>query len=365
MALKKKSSIKKTKPSFTERARKALLASSRVSRKALNAGLKVIPKHTANLSQQITSAIQVLQASPKNTSSERRIILLSDGTGETAALMTKAAMVQFSDQNVFFNRYKNVRNETQIEAILESACETLLPQPDLVIYTMVSPELRAFLASAALKRGIPTIDLLGPLLHGLGSYFGYKPNAIAGLLHNVGEGYFHRISAMEYTLQHDDGRDLTELDKADLIILGISRTSKTPLSMYLSHQGWKIANVPLIKGFEVPPEVYSVDQRRVIALTIDATELATIRRNRLERLGQDRGGDYADPEKVTEESEYANEIFSKHRRWPVFNVTGKALEEIAAEIIKLMASRRLTPPHTLENPYRPAIPTPTKTPVEP
>ena len=346
----KKTSIKKIVDDFKTR-----------SRKAIDSHLKSIPKHKALLSQQLNSAIQVLQASPKNVFArtggdvERRIILLSDGTGETAALMTKAAMVQFSDQNVFFNRYKNVRNETQIDAILESACETQIAQPDLVIYTMVSPELRAFLLSAAVKRGIPTIDLLGPLLHGLGSYFGYKPNAIAGLLHNVGESYFHRISAMEYTLQHDDGRDLTELDQADLIILGISRTSKTPLSMYLSHQGWKIANVPLIKGFEVPPEVYAVDQRRVIGLTIDATELATIRRNRLERLGQDKGGDYADPEKVIEETEYAGEIFSKHRRWPVFNVTGKALEEIAAEIIKLMASRRLTPPHTLENPYRPAI----------
>lgn len=276
--------------------------------------------------------------------SARRIIIVSDGTGETAAQMTKAAMVQFAGQEVFFTRYKNVRNEAQIEAI----CEDAAINKDLLVYTIVSPQLRAFLSTKARETQIPTVDLLGPILVGVASYFGYEPKSIAGLLHDVNEQYFQRIEAMEYTIQHDDGRDLTGLEKADVVILGISRTSKTPLSMYLSHQGWRVANIPLIKGFEVPQEVYEVDQKRVMGLTIDAQDLATIRRARLERLGQDKGGEYADPEKVNEEIEYANEIFRKNRRWPVFNVTGKALEETASEIIKLMASRRLTPPHTLE-----------------
>ena len=153
---------------------------------------------------------------------------------------------------------------------------------------------------------------------------------------------------MEYTIAHDDGRELKGLEKADVVILGISRTSKTPLSMYLSHQGWKVCNVPLIQGFDVPPEVLAIDQRRVVALTIDPEDLSKIRRARLERLGQDEGGEYADPEKVNQEIEYANEIFRRNRKWPVFNVTGKALEETASEIIKLMASRRLSPPHSLE-----------------
>jgi regulator of PEP synthase PpsR (kinase-PPPase family) len=278
-----------------------------------------------------------------------RIIILSDGTGETAAQMTKAAMVQFSEREVYFTRYKNVRNEAQIEAIIEDAAIN----KDLVVYTIVSPALRAFLITRARAAQIPCVDLLGPLLVGLGSYFGYEPKLIAGLLHDVNENYFKRIEAMEYTIQHDDGRDLTALDKADLVILGISRTSKTPLSMYLSHQGWRVANIPLIKGFEVPREVLEVDQRRVIGLTIDPEDLATIRRARLERLGQDKGGEYADPDKVNEEIEYANELFRKNRRWPVFNVTGKALEETASEIIKLMASRRLMPPHIEFNPPKP------------
>jgi regulator of PEP synthase PpsR (kinase-PPPase family) len=274
-----------------------------------------------------------------------RIILVSDGTGETAAQIIKAAMVQFGDQQVYFTRYKNVRNEPQMEAI----CEDAAINKDLVIYTIVSPQLREFLQRTAREKAIPTIDLLGPLLAGLGSYFGYQPMAIAGLLHDVNERYYQRIEAMEYTIAHDDGRDLTGLAKADVVILGISRTSKTPLSMYLSHQGWRVANIPLIKGFELPSELFEIDQRRVVGLTIDPSELSLIRRARLERLGQDRGGDYADPDKVNDEIEYANELFRKNRRWPVFNVTGKALEETASEIIKLMASRRLTPPHSLEN----------------
>lgn len=286
----------------------------------------------------------------------KRIIIVSDGTGETAAQMTKAAMVQFSKQNVFFTRYKNVRNESQIEAI----CDDASVEHDLLVYTIVSPQLRNFLVNKAREKTLPTVDLLGPILVGLASYFGYEPKSIAGLLHDVNESYFDRIAAMEYTIAHDDGRDLTGLEKADVVIMGISRTSKTPLSMYLSHQGWRVANIPMIQGFEVPKEVLAVDQRRVIGLTIDATNLAAIRRARLERLGQNQGGEYADPDKVNQEIEYANEIFRRNRRWPVFNVTGKALEETASEIIKLMASRRLTPPHSLENllPKAPPPPTP-------
>ncbi len=276
---------------------------------------------------------------------EHRIIFVSDGTGETAAQMTKAAMVQFANKDVYFTRYKNVRNEAQIEAI----CDDAGMNRDLLVYTIVSPALRAFLVNKAREKSIPCVDLLGPLLVGLASYFGYEPKSIAGLLHDVNESYFERIAAMEYTIAHDDGRDLTGLEKADLVIVGISRTSKTPLSMYLSHQGWRVANVPLIQGFEVPKEMLNIDQRRVIGLTIDAQDLATIRRARLERLGQNQGGEYADLEKVNLEIEYANEIFRRNRRWPIFNVTGKALEETASEIIKLMASRRLTPPHTLES----------------
>lgn len=269
----------------------------------------------------------------------KTILVLSDGTGETAAQMVKAAMAQFPDQDSEVIRHKRIREEGQISALLEEAQETKA----LIVYTMVSPTLRSSLFQQALKKGIPCVDLLGPLLSGLGNFFGLPPKEVAGLLHDVNENYFRRIEAMEYTISNDDGRDLSRLKEADLVLIGISRTSKTPLSMYLSHQGWKVVNIPIIKDFELPKELHEIDPKKVIALTIDPETLTTIRRNRLTRLGQNEGGDYADPSKVNEEIAYADELFKKNRKWPVFNVTGKALEETAAEILRLMASRRLTP----------------------
>ncbi|MBC7387078.1 MAG: kinase/pyrophosphorylase [Cryobacterium sp.] len=280
----------------------------------------------------------------------KKVYIVSDGTGETAAQMVKAAMVQFANQfsaekDIYISRHKNMRKKEQIEAICEEAAEAKA----LIVYTIVSPDIRTALAEQATARGVVCVDLIGPLLAGLAGHFGLEPKSIAGLLHNVNEAYFKRIDAMEYTIGHDDGRDLTRLGEADLVILGISRTSKTPLSMYLSQQGWKVVNIPIINGFQTPNEIFEIDQRKIVCLTIDPENLTTIRRNRLSRLGQHRGGEYADPDKVNEEISYASEIFRKNRKWAVFNVTGKALEETAAEIIRLMASRRLTPTVALEN----------------
>jgi len=276
---------------------------------------------------------------------KKRIVILSDGTGETAVQMTKAAMVQFEKEDYVISRFKNVRTPAQIEAIVEEAQHG----KDLLIYTIVTPSLRSYLLQQCHERMVPCVDLIGPLLAGLANYFGFEPKLVAGLLHDVNERYFKRIAAMEYSVSHDDGKDLTGLENADLVIMGISRTSKTPLSMYLSHHGWKVANIPLIRGFDVPEEIQKVDPRKVICLTIDPEELLTIRRNRLVRLGSDKGGDYADKDRVIAEIDYAADIFKRNRKWSVFNVTGKALEETAAEIMKLMASRRLTPPDILRN----------------
>jgi [pyruvate, water dikinase]-phosphate phosphotransferase / [pyruvate, water dikinase] kinase len=275
---------------------------------------------------------------------ERRIIIVSDATGETASQMITAALVQFGEQPVSIARYKNVRAESQIQSIVDDAHV----HRDLLIFTIVSPHLRAFLQECSREKGVPYVDILGPLLLGIANFLGLEPKMTAGLLHGINERYFQRIEAMEYTIAHDDGRDLQGLNDADLVIMGISRTSKTPLSMYLSHQGWKVANIPMIKGFEIPKEIFEIDQRKIVGLTIDPDELITIRRARLQRLGHERGGEYADPEKVQSEVDYAATIFRKNRRWPVFNVTGKALEETASEIIKLMSTRNLVPQKSLD-----------------
>lgn len=272
----------------------------------------------------------------ENVKKELRIIVLSDGTGETAAQITRAAMVQFSDKEIYFTRYKNIRTKAQIESIFEDAAI----HHDMVVYTIVSNELRDFITQKAVEKNVTCIDILGPLLNSMSAFFNLIPKATPGLFHQVNDKYFKRIEAMEYTIAHDDGKDLTNLEAADIILLGISRTSKTPLSMYLSHQGWKVCNIPIIKDFEIPPEVYAADQKKIVCLTISADALTTIRKARLERLGQEDGGEYASIDKVLDEIEYADQLFRKNKRWPVFNVTGKALEETASEIIKLMVARR-------------------------
>ncbi len=268
-----------------------------------------------------------------------RILVVSDGTGETASLMVKAAMAQFPSEKVVYTRYQNVRSESQVDMI----CEDAMRKKELMVFTIVSPQMRGYLLKKAKLLSIPILDLMGPVLGILERYFGHEPRFQAGLLHDVNETYFKRIEAMEFTIHHDDGKDLRGIEEADLVILGISRTSKTPLSMYLSHQGWKVCNIPIIKGFELPKEVFKVDQRRIICLTIDPEALATIRKARLQRLGQEQGGEYAELDRVLDEVEYANDIFKRNRRWSVFNVTGKALEETATEIIRLMSSRNLLP----------------------
>ena len=162
-----------------------------------------------------------------------------------------------------------------------------------------------------------------------------------GLLHQVNDEYYNRVAAMEFTLNHDDGRNVESLHLADVILVGVSRTSKTPLSVYLSHKGLKVVNIPIIEGTDLPKELYEVDQRKIFALTIDAPALEEIRKKRLDRLGAvEHTGNYANQKNVTKELEWANNIFSKNKRWPVFNVTDKALEETAAEILKLINMRK-------------------------
>lgn len=271
---------------------------------------------------------------------EVKIIIISDGTGETASLMTKAAVVQFSDREISYTRYKNIRTQVQIEAIFEDAAT----RHDLIVYTLVADSLRKVTQGLAQKYGIPAIDLLGPLINHMAAFFEAAPRSQPGLTHAVNENYFKRIAAMEYTIHHDDGKVMDGIHEADIVILGISRTSKTPLSMYLSMQGYKVLNIPLVRGIPIPPEVFTVDPNKIICLTIQADVLHTIRKARLERLGKDPRDhtteSYASMEHVVQDIEYATELFKQNRKWPVFDVSGKALEETAAEVIRIVTTRQ-------------------------
>lgn len=266
-----------------------------------------------------------------------KIIIISDGTGETATAISRAVMAQFKDREVYFTRYKNVRTTEQIDAIFNEAAI----HHDLVIHTIVSGKLREYIADIARTKHVRTLDLIGPALTAFSNFFNQEPMSEPGLLHAVNDEYYKRVEAMEFTLNHDDGRNLESLHLADVILVGVSRTSKTPLSVYLSQHGIKVVNIPMIKDQPLPETLFEVDQRKIFALTIDPESLSEIRKNRLQRLGANKHqGDYAEHNKIVEEIEWANNIFKENKRWPVFNVTDKALEETAADIMKLLNMRK-------------------------
>lgn len=271
-----------------------------------------------------------------NKNTQATIFILSDGTGETASTMIRAALVQYSDESINIVRCKNVRTEEQIDALIED----VHARKGIIVFTMVSPQMSRKVIETAAQKGIAAVDLMGPLLTSLDHYLGHTSSGhTAGLLRAVDEQYFKRIEAIEYTVKHDDGKTSTHLDQADIVLVGISRTSKTPLSIFLSHKGWKVANIPLVVNAPLPPELFKIDQRRIVGLTIDPEALTRIRKKRLEKFGQDPGGEYANMAHIHKEIEYASQIFKQNRRWPVFDVTDRALEETAAEIVRVVASR--------------------------
>ena len=264
------------------------------------------------------------------------IYIISDGTGETASTIVKAGLVQYHDKDISIVKCKNVRTETQIEALIEE----VRTKKGMIIFTVASRNLRRKISELCQTNNLIAVDLLGPLLSGFASYFGEGlQDAQAGALHNVDEKYFKRIEAIEYTVKHDDGKSTSALSQADIILVGISRTSKTPLSIFLSHKGWKVANIPLVLNQPLPKELFEVDQRKIVGLIIDHDSLYRIRRKRLEKFGQDPGSEYASREHIFKEIDYANSLFKQNRRWPVFNVTDRALEETASEIIRVVAQR--------------------------
>ncbi len=268
---------------------------------------------------------------------QKNLFIVSDGTGETAGSMTRAALIQFLSPQVKIVRYKNVRTTEKIEALIKEA----LFEKGLIIYTIAKNKIRDELIRKCKKHKIPFVDLLGPLLENLKRYLGteLKKDIQSGLLHNVDEKYFKRIEAIEYTVRHDDGNLPEGLKDSDLVLVGISRTSKTPLSIFLSHKGWKVANIPLVFNTPLPKELYAIDQKRIVGLIIDPDALYKIRTKRIQKFKKTPSNDYADLRYIQKEMDYALSIFSRNRKWPVFNVTDRALEETASEILSVISER--------------------------
>lgn len=260
--------------------------------------------------------------------------LVSDATGETVSSAARACLVQFENVHAVQHLWWLVRTQGQVERVVAG----IEANPGLVIYTIVDSGVRALLEEACRQMHVPCVPLLDPVMVALANLLGEQVSALPGRQHVLDAEYFDRIEAMQFTIAHDDGQNLAEIDNADVVLVGVSRTSKTPTCMYLANRGVRAANVPLVPGVPVPEQLLAAHRPLVVGLTKEPRSLSDIRRNRLRFLNQSEEGDYADVEKVREEVQAARRLFSKHG-WPVIDVTRKSIEEAAAAILQLIQRR--------------------------
>jgi len=263
------------------------------------------------------------------------IYVISDSTGETGAKVVQAALLQFRHEQVSLRIFSNLRDSDAIREVVDKAAG----EGALVVYTLVRAEQRNTIADRAAEYGVQAVDLMGPLMARIGLWLGEAPVAQPGLLHRMDEEYFRRIEAVEFSVKNDDGQLPRNMKHADIVIVGVSRTSKTPVSSYLAQKGHKVANYPLVPGVPAPRELDELDPRRVFGLTIAAAALLEVRQARLKTMGVARSSDYADPERVEEELDAAREVFRAHPGWTILDVTRKAIEETASEIAGHYAAR--------------------------
>lgn len=266
----------------------------------------------------------------KSKSKEFNIYIVSDGTGRTAEQALNAALIQFSEVNVNLIRRPKVRTEQKVTHIIREAKQT----GGFIVHTLVTDKLREVMIRGGRKHNVDTIDLMGGLLGQLSEEFDVSPAEKPGLFGQLNKAYFRRIETMEFAFHHDDGQRSNELKKAEIVLLGVSRTFKTPLSIYLAFKGWFVANVPIVVGQELPPIVNKLLSSNIFCLDTNARALTELRRARQSYLGG-AIGDYDDIEYVRMELMYARKIFSKQPGWAIINVTNKPIEEIASEILTL------------------------------
>ncbi|MCK5337813.1 MAG: kinase/pyrophosphorylase, partial [Bacteroidales bacterium] len=264
------------------------------------------------------------------------IYVISDGTGRTAQQAVKAALTQFKGSNPEIKRYGDILNIQQVMEVVSFA----KAEKAIIIHTLVTDKLREELVKLTRIHHVESIDLMGPLLHRLSDHLSANPSEEPGLYRVLSDSYFRKIETMQFAIKHDDGKRIYNIDKAEIIILGVSRTFKTPLSIYLAFRGWYVANVPIILDFPVPDEVLQIPSEKIYCLTTYPSRLTQLRRAREDRLKVSTGN-YADPVYVRKEINYANRIFNSHPDWQKINVTSKSIEEIAAEIITLLPKKMI------------------------
>jgi len=267
--------------------------------------------------------------------------LVSDATGETVNSVVRACVVQFETIEPIEHVWTLIRTRGQLDKVLAGIREN----PGPVLFTMVNNDLRSALVDGCRNLGVPCLAVLEPLMHSLAAYFNVAITGRPGLQHALDAEYFDRIEAMNFSLAHDDGQLASNLNEADVIICGVSRTSKTPTCIYLANRGIKAANVPVVPNCPLPDELLHVKQPLIVGLTKDPTRLVQVRRNRLRMIsGGDEATDYVDLETVRQEVAFARKLFSKHG-WPVIDVSRRSIEETAAAILTYYARHRSGLPH--------------------
>ncbi|WP_093315826.1 pyruvate, water dikinase regulatory protein [Sphingomonas jatrophae] len=261
--------------------------------------------------------------------------LLSDSTGETLEAIAKAGLAQFERVETIKHFWPMVRSEGHLHRVVAE----IVQRPGLVIYTLVDPKIRHALEEACRKHSLPAVAALDPVFDGLSRLLGQNVNVRPGRQHVLDAAYFARVDAIQYTIAHDDGVGAEEWDEADVVLAGVSRSSKTPTSIYLANRGYKVANIPLVVESPPPPILYELTRPLIVGLTTTPDRLIQIRRNRLLSLNQTGETPYIDQEAVAAELAFARRIFAD-KGWPVIDVSRRSIEETAAAIINLITERR-------------------------
>lgn len=262
------------------------------------------------------------------------IYIISGGVGSSGEQLVHTVLAQFPEVKIPVVVFSHIRTAKQIDKVIHEAVKT----NGIVLHTLVDDELREYAVKLIQEEGVFAIDAMGDLMVKIEEIVGHKPVGQPGLYRKKKQDYFDRISAIEYTLAHDDGKKTKELDQADIVLLGISRTGKTPLSMYLSVMGWKVANVPIVLGVSFPDEVFKIDCRRVIGLDINPKQLIIHRRKRQKRLGMADSAAYIDEREILKEVRHANSLYERGK-FSTINITGKPIESSSAEIIEIITEK--------------------------
>ena len=266
---------------------------------------------------------------------DKIIYAISDSLGETAESVARATASQYDKEPIEIIRVPYIVSEQQIDEVLEDA----KVGGHVICHTIVSISLRNYLHTKAKEYGVQAVDIMGPVLNAVGTIADTEPRMTAGMVHKLDQEYFKKVEAIEFAVKYDDGKNPSGFAKADIVILGVSRTSKTPLSMYLAYKKIKAANLPLVPEVPLPEELFKIPPKKIVGLIIDPYKLNNIRSERLRAIGLEDEANYASVERINQELEYAKAIM-RRLHCQVLDVSNKSIEEISSFVMQLIDRNR-------------------------